>query len=394
MRESNKVNEKNKPVLTLIPDPQQQLYLEIPPQLPEKAWERSEYIPDSVSRWQVYLNRLLLETFCHYLQQEYSLHPHTAPMEVLESVWVLLNGTAVNIGERRLILLPTEILDDEEVYIPQEWVDIPSWLGDYYIISEVNPDEHWLRILGFTTHKRLKQQAFFSYEERCYVLSKNELFSPGILGTILEFCPEEITIQEVDSLPAIDSTQAENLISRLANPNVSPRLELPFKIWAYILENQEYLTKIAQARIGCQPLAKNPVTVIRKWLQNSFPQSWQPPEKLGIFATAIRSFDKKLVRCKQVEIGNCRLFLCLEVSKEKRSKFAVRVELYPGDGSLYIPPSTQLILLSKSGEVLKNVQAREKDNCIAIQRFRVAENFEFQIEIKKESQRIKEYFIV
>ncbi|HIK37434.1 MAG: DUF1822 family protein [Geminocystis sp.] len=376
----------------LIPDPQQ-LYLEIPSQLQEKAWQESEYIPDSLSRWQVYLNSLLLETFCDYLRQDYSLTPQTVPMEVLESIWVLLNGTAVDIGFRRLILLPTEILDDEEVYIPQEWVDIPSWLGDYYIIAEVNPDEQWVRVIGFTTHKNIKQKASLSHEYREYILSKNELFSIGILGASLEFCQHEITREAVESIPSLEAVQAENLIRRLANPTKNPRLELPFKVWAHLLENADYLIRIAQVRTGRQTEI-TPVTVISQWLKNVFPESWHSPEKLGIFATATRSFPKDVVRCKQVEIDNCKLFLCLEVSKEKGDKFTVKVELYPGGGNPYLPASIQLILLSNSGKILKNIQARERDNCIAIQRFKAAENFQFQIEIKKDSQSKREYFVV
>ncbi|PSO81051.1 MAG: hypothetical protein BRC41_15925 [Cyanobacteria bacterium QH_9_48_43] len=55
-----------------------------------------------------------------------------APSPALPSFWEVVNGTAIALSGVRLVLIPSEAADLSELRVPQEWVDIPSWGGDYY----------------------------------------------------------------------------------------------------------------------------------------------------------------------------------------------------------------------------------------------------------------------
>ncbi|GAB1540292.1 hypothetical protein NUACC21_29610 [Scytonema sp. NUACC21] len=56
----------------------------------------------------------------------------------LPTIWDVVNGTAITIGKTRLVLIPDEAADTETLTVPQEWVDIPEWMADYYLAIQVN----------------------------------------------------------------------------------------------------------------------------------------------------------------------------------------------------------------------------------------------------------------
>ena len=79
-------------------------------------------------RWMASLNRLSLNAFLPWLQEEYAPNATVFPnLAVLPSIWEVVNGTAIDCGECGLVLIPTEAIDLSELRVPQEWVDIPSW---------------------------------------------------------------------------------------------------------------------------------------------------------------------------------------------------------------------------------------------------------------------------
>ncbi len=46
----------------------------------------------------------------------------------LPSFWEFVNGTAITVDNLRLVLVPTLAMDEDELRVPQEWVDIPGLL--------------------------------------------------------------------------------------------------------------------------------------------------------------------------------------------------------------------------------------------------------------------------
>ena len=67
-------------------------------------------------------------------------------------------GSANEIGKLRLILIPTDNLDRSELRVPQEWLDLPTWAGDYSLGVQINLDSQMINIWGFASHQALKDR--------------------------------------------------------------------------------------------------------------------------------------------------------------------------------------------------------------------------------------------
>lgn len=232
---------------------------------------------------------------------------------------------------------------------------------------------------------------------REYSVTQNQLIEDiNVLWLSQEFCPQEVTTATGNLVSEINPIQAENLIQRLGNPEVIfPRLEVPFSLWSTLIENEEYLTKIAQLRQG-QKVFDNPVTKLTNWLENIFDNVWQTPADFNLASANTRSFTANtLKRTKLIDIDNQQVILLVEISEEEdNNKLEIKIELYPEKNTRYLPANIQLSLLSKEGQVLKFTQARNKDNYIAINKFKAPKNFDFKIEIKLNLKVKIEYFRV
>ena len=67
-----------------------------------------------------------------------------------ENLWEFVTGFALNLGKSRLVIIPSETIDTDEFSVPQEWVDIPELAADYYLAVQVNFEDRWLRVWGFS----------------------------------------------------------------------------------------------------------------------------------------------------------------------------------------------------------------------------------------------------
>lgn len=225
------------------------LFLEIPQS------ESSPSFPGSTpgGRQRAALNQGMLEAILPWLQEDYSNDVHLIPSRAaLPSIWEFLNGTPISVGDLRLVLLPTPEIDSSELRVAQEWVDIPTWVADYYVAVFVNLEDGYLEIVGYTSHRQLKQQATFDASDRTYSLEIEHL-TPDISLLFLsqQLCPEEGLRSQVTPLPTLDLAQAENLLSRLGNPDVIfPRLAVPFTLWAALLQHGGWRQRLYALRQG------------------------------------------------------------------------------------------------------------------------------------------------
>lgn len=140
-------------------DPKEWLLL-LSPTIVSQLWQESQLYATARSRWCAYINQICLHGFLNWVQNEYALKgsiwkssPNTP------AFWEFVNGTLILLNERRVVLIPTEAIDDLSLEVPQEWVDIPSWAGDFYLAVQVKPDGEWVRFWGYTTHQELKTKA-------------------------------------------------------------------------------------------------------------------------------------------------------------------------------------------------------------------------------------------
>lgn len=238
-----------------------QLILEIPTARITKAWENSQQAATSQSRWQTYLNQLALDTFIEYAQEEQA--ETVKKCQNLSQINELVNGTAITIGDAKLVLIASEAEDLEEIRVPQEWVDIPQLVADYYVAVQVNVDDRYLRIWGYTTHKTLKTVGNYNFSDRFYTLDSTDIVDDiNALWVARELCPNEVTRVAIAPITEITAQQADNLIERLSDKeNLLPRLAIPFAMWAAILENDTWRNNLIAQRRGKVKIS------ILKWLK-------------------------------------------------------------------------------------------------------------------------------
>ncbi|MBW4569095.1 MAG: DUF1822 family protein [Tolypothrix carrinoi HA7290-LM1] len=223
----------------------------------EEAWQLSGRHSNAIACYNAFLNRIctanMLKWFEEWLREESSLHAEVfVSQESLYSILELVNGTAIKIGESRIVLVPTETIDLEELCVPQEWVDIHGWAGDYYIPVQIDldgDDDCWMRVCGFATHLQLKNQGRYNQSDRTYSLPIEQLTENftllfATLGLRLqEELTPEVTLSEVE---------AESLLQMLSDASIySPRLRLdvPFSQWAALIANEQWRQRLYNQRL-------------------------------------------------------------------------------------------------------------------------------------------------
>ncbi|MFB2837307.1 DUF1822 family protein, partial [Floridanema evergladense] len=229
-----------------------QIWLEFSAQQQNQAWEKSQSFSLPSSRWNAYLNQICLTTVLPWLQEEYAPKAKVWPNNaVLPSFWEIVNGTAIVLDDTRFILIPSEAIDRSELRVPQEWVDIPSWVADYYLAVQVNSDDRYVVIWGYATHEQLKKGSY-DIRARTYSLAANDLISDlNVLWVSRQLAREQTTRAEVTSLDILPQAQAENLIQRLGNSAIiEPRLAIPFQLWGALLEHGGTRQQLYYQRMG------------------------------------------------------------------------------------------------------------------------------------------------
>ncbi|MEC4815319.1 MAG: DUF1822 family protein [Scytonema sp. PMC 1069.18] len=240
--------------LVAFADPTQ-LCLEIPEVVQIQASQHSQAFSTPSRRWNAYLNQICLGTFLPWLQEEHAPKATPSPsMTAQKSIWEVVNGTAVVWGTTRLVLIPTEEISMNELHVPQEWVDIPTWAADYYLGVQVNTDEGWIRIVGYTTHEKLKTQGRYDAGDRIYSLDEEALIPDlNVLWVTRQLCPNESTRVAIAPLQTLPIERAENMLQRLGNTSVkTPRLAVPFQIWGALLEHSGWRQRLYELRQGLQ----------------------------------------------------------------------------------------------------------------------------------------------
>lgn len=323
------------------------------------AWPQTEFSTAN-RRWNAYLNRLCLNILLPWLRDEYApeakVFPNTAS---LPSFWEITNGTAIDCDAGKIVIIPTETLDLSELRIPQEWVDIPLWTADYYLAVQVEPDDGWLRVWGYTTQAQVKEKATYDASDRTYSLSQEDIFTDvNVLWLARKLCPDEITRTDVAPLPQLSVTQTDNLLQRLSNPDlIAPRIAVPFTTWGALLEQGGWLQRLYEQRQGMPDQWS-----VQKWMQQGVSNiaqniGWRRLEIQASFANA-RSWEvaapvKVLVRELTIDGGKYEL----RVLPKANSKDNIwRFELWNAVSGENIPAGFKLRLLTEDLQPFDNNQ--------------------------------------
>jgi hypothetical protein len=227
------------------------------------------------------LNQTCLNAFIRWSQanldfpETVSVWPNQA---ALPSIWEMTTGTAIALGNRRLVLIPSDAIDTEELCVPQEWVDIPQWSADYYLGIQMDFEQGWMKIWGYTSHRTLKSRGEHDPIYRTYSLERDIVITDlDILWVANSLGLDEKAA--LQSIADLSKAEADRLLTQLsAVKPYSPRLDLAFETWAAFLVNNDlrqqlYLTRMQQSEVSQKeviaPSLNNPVQKLRSTFVNT-----------------------------------------------------------------------------------------------------------------------------
>lgn len=407
-----------------------QLWLNLSGELQEKAWERSQRHSNATSRCNAYLNDLCLNGFVPWLEawlEEEQLADKTSNKQLihinifqeksLSSLWEAVNGTAIDVGEIRLVMIPSETTELEELCIPQEWVDIPNWRADYYLAVQVNLDERdksWIQFWGYVSYQKLKKKGLYEESDRAYYISQQHLAEDL---TLMLLNPKPILNRNGREEPVLRLSQevAQQLLEKLGSSSVySPRLTVEFEQWAALLANEAWRQELYERRLGQFVAAPTPTQTsinLGQWFQHIFEAGWQSLEGFltadsGNLAVSFRQRRPTATDVRKVfvegiklidlgiELENQSVALLIGLAPEAEQRVGIRVQLYPAGGKTYLPPNIKLALLSQSGTTLQEYSARIQDSLIQLKRFSCPMGKSFSIQVSLQDFSITEDFAI
>ena len=299
-----------------------QLLLELDEATVNKAWLKSQKAHTPASRWQTYLNRLCLMVFLPWLKEEEN---HSVRADFHQTnCWELINGTLITVEDAKFLLVPSEANDLSEMRVPQEWVDIPSLVADYYLAIQVSVDDRYIRVWGYATHQQLKTKGTYSSSDRSYSLTEDRLINDiNTLFVARELGSTEVTRVELEPVATISATQAENLLQRLSDPAILlPRLAIPFTLWASLLQNESWRKRLSDKRQGLLNRGS-----VLQWLQKGIDNLTQ---ELGWREVA---FQPSVVGAKGVAIAARD-----EITSTEKTAFAKQLTIAENPYELKILP--------------------------------------------------------
>jgi hypothetical protein len=388
-------------------DPKEWL-LEIAPTTQAQLWQQSQLYSTPSSRWCAYINQICLHGFMDWVQTEYGEQPtvwESSPN--VPAFWEFVNGTAIVLNDKRVVLIPTEAIDDGELEVPQEWVDIPGWQADFYLVVQVKPDEDYVRFWGYTTHQELKEKASYDSVDRTYCMDARHLTKDlNAFSMAYQFCQTE-DLKVISTLPELSTIQAENLLQRLSNSQAMfPRLEVPFSSWGALLKKEQWRQQLYQQRQQSQQINSSLRSNLSDWVQGIYEASWQAIDTFlnsnsnnlafnfrsgaGLTAAGVK-------RAKVIDLGtqaeSVKVILLVSLIAFSQQKMGIRVQLHPFNDR-HLPLNIKLVLKDESAQIIQEVPARVQDNFVQLRLFEGEVGECFTIQVILDSYQTTENFMI
>lgn len=404
----------------LLFDDVQQPQLSIPAEELYQCWLHSLGFSRPEHRWNHYLNQLMIAVLLPWMKdqsQGLTIFQDVAPARIwpdaqaAAQLWQWVNGTAIALGESRFVLIPTDSLDGSEFRVPKEWVEIPSWRGDYYLMVQLKPEAQQLQLRGYVSHSQLLKHGV-EQGDRTYAIDESLLVQDiDVLWVMAEIESPEERCAALAPIPDLSLREAESLVQILARQwecsrqgFTSLRLELPFPQWAGLLA-QDPWRKLLYAALQDSRHRLTPLTQLRQWFQGQFDLTWQSWEQLYTWSSPVSSLRQ--IAAQSISRGKTVVFeglipplaLWATIAAETNGRMQVRVQLRhqsnaPDNfGRVLLPSGLQLILISPAEESLQVVTAGEQDDYIQLPRFKIIPGQAFSVEIRWREQVIREQFL-
>lgn len=334
--------------------------------------------------WTAYINRLCLDAVVSWLGQ----FTVEEPRPDLLICWEFLNGAAIDCGPTRVVLVPCQIPQNEPL-IPQEWVDIPIFAADYYLVCGVDLDEEggWVHLKGYVSHWQVKIHGQYDPERRGYYTNLKGLTTeeePLMLLAAVRLGPRSPRA-EISPLPTLNRQRAEVLLSQLSNTDIiDPRLQIPFPEWGALLANNESRRRLYELRTS-PSAAANPASLLEKLLRAGWQTAEETLEALaaqGAKQQAI-AFRKKNDETESENPNSKQLGKFIDLGTQIRGlSVLLVVKITPKNGASddvhlkvcptreeHLPPNLQLLVLDEDGEVFMEATSQSADNYIQLQNF-------------------------
>lgn len=349
-------------------------------------------------QWDACLSRLCLDYLLPWIQSTYADVRLWLPQDDWPEIWEIVAGCALYIGDRRLILIPSDAIDPVLV-VSQEWVDLPDWAGDYYLAIQIQTDPAGLRGWGYASHQTLKDRGDYDPIARTYSLSPDDLTQDmGSLTVIQQFCanvPRSVA-PIVPVLPA-------NLLDRLSNPSLLfPRLSIPFSTWGALVQDPDWRRQFYRQRQGYE--ATGPIVVrLGQWLDGLIETGWQPIDallglnarpqfrRLEPGATLANSWIRqaKIVTLQHndhsISLGLEVAIVHLDPEDQLSVTLQIQVKLHPLSGTVLHPRVVLELNDLQPERCLQRVRSNDDDLYIQLNRFRANSGDSFQIRIYSDS---------
>ena len=387
--------------MTLELIPTTELALPISHAMSDLAWQQAQSARSVAAKWNIYLNQVASQSIAADVESDF---PQIRILPDAD-IWQFFNGSVLESNGKRIVLLPTTAIDRSELIIPQEWVDIPAWAGDYFIAVQIDPDAEMLYCWGYITHQMMKSQARYDASDRTYNLDAHHLIADvSGLWVIQQLNPGEVTQTAIAPLSSVAATQAENLLQRLATiPN--PRLEIPFELWGELVSDRQWRQRLVALRqattSSLQTDLSSANTRLSNWLQNTFTTGWQAvADFLGEDAELALAFRQTATptsivrRVKVLESIDPAVLLLMSVEIEADERLGIQVQLRSTDPTTTLPVGVTLTLLASDDEIIRSVVARDRDNAIGLPRFRLPSGTGFRIQVQLGATTASESFLI
>jgi hypothetical protein len=376
------------------------IWLELTPAEIELAQPNVTTYSNQTGLNNAHLNQLCLSKFQAWLDEWEISYELSFSTDELTTIWDVVTGWAVEIGKTRLVLIPTNNLDRDELQVPQEWVDLPNWLGDYYFGVQLDLEAGLINIWGFSSHQSLKERGEYNPRNHSYSLDSDLL----VTNLDILWMAQDLGLNErssITELPTLSLDSALALIQQLSTPSpYSPRSKLTFPEWGAILNSPNLRSQLYQTRLQRAIIDRTPAPSFRliDWVRDEFinaiANGWQTYQSpLGITRNQNTIERAKLINL-QLDFRRETVVLLIGVIPEDGEKMRVLVQVHPGVGSRCVPAQLQLSYVDEHGAILRTVTARSNDDCIQLPAFNCTIGTEFNIQLQLYSDRAIERFVV
>ena len=338
------------------------LWWEIDPDDWNKALQDSSHLtPPGIAR-QAALNRILLELLEPWLMEELDAAVCSWPQDnPPDSLWSVVNGTAFDTGIVRLVAIATESLE-AEFRVPQEWVDIPTWVADYYLLLQVDVEGGIARLQGFSTHQRLKELGQYDPFDRTYWLSPDRVMED--INTLFlgrDFGLEPVTRAAIPPLPDVPSQQATSVLEQLASAEVYfPRLERPFHLWGACLSDARWRTRLYESRHNIAPRFAGRIANLADWfsdIPNVLASGWQSiADAPGSTAFSLRSTDieaEAVTKEKIVRLAGVDYSLAVHLEPQAEGRTLIRASVKPSVSNTDLPVGFTFDIVNARNEIVQ-----------------------------------------